>query len=537
MRGVATWQTRLASLCVASSRRLLSSTEFGGPSICLIISEPPPNSIMSRLMAYLPWMPVVAGTAIPRMLAETTSLSARDDRTIITDPDTGRSFVPGERSTDRTIYNAVALFCTVVLAVFLGFRLKTLRNNVIRKRNFTSVLVVILFIFGLGFIFCASVVQTGQGLRTHQLCYSAAMICLVFYTGNKLTIYIFLLERARVVRAPFVPRLKDRVWLFGMFIICGGFGAIAIVGYMSPVVELSDLDGRCRIGLPPKISFPLLCFDVAVNFLLTGVFFWLLRPVLNFHGLLKASSWFGTRLTGKVKQSIRKREVEINSAVEGASLKSAMNKNIRILLWKCLIGSALVMFPTVGNMAQFYVMNSRELGWVCLTICTLDVSWGVVIVNWLTIGSAEAESNITTIISQRTLRNDPAALKSDPQTRFDIGLTTHTEEPNQQEMQTRTRQASATTADVPVFYNSVSLKDEGGLLKQDGVRESWISQKEVNDETASVPQLREPQRTWGESSRGWAEGSKSWITINDKVVRGQKSEESLGPFRHHRMDV
>jgi hypothetical protein len=50
-------------------------------------------------------------------------------------------------------------------------------------------LVVLLFIFGLGFIICASVVQTGQGLRTHQLCYASAMICLVFYTGNKLTMY------------------------------------------------------------------------------------------------------------------------------------------------------------------------------------------------------------------------------------------------------------------------------------------------------------------------------------------------------------
>lgn len=268
-----------------------------------------------------------------------------------------------------------------------GFRLKTLRNHVLRKRNFTSMLVVVLFIFGLGFIICASVVQTGQGLRTHQLCYSAAMICLVFYTGNKLTMYvhcaasldqtdhcsyIFLLERARIVRAPFVPRLKDRVWLLGMLIICGGFGAIAIVGYLSPVVELSKLDGRCRIGLPPRVSFPLLCFDVAVNFLLTGLFLWLLRPVLDFHGALKMSTWFGEKLTGKIKKSIRKREAELDTAHEGASLKSAMNKNIRILLWKCLIGSTLVMLPTVANMAQFYVMNSRELGWVCLTICTLD---------------------------------------------------------------------------------------------------------------------------------------------------------------------
>jgi hypothetical protein len=51
-------------------------------------------------------------------------------------------------------------------------------------------LVSALFVFGIGFIFSASVVQTGQGLRTHQLCYSSAMICLVFYTANKLTMYV-----------------------------------------------------------------------------------------------------------------------------------------------------------------------------------------------------------------------------------------------------------------------------------------------------------------------------------------------------------
>ncbi len=71
-------------------------------------------------------MPLVAGAAVPRILLDSTVLSeqlharAQDDRTLITDPDTGHSFVPGERSTDRTVYNLVALFCTIVLAVFLG---------------------------------------------------------------------------------------------------------------------------------------------------------------------------------------------------------------------------------------------------------------------------------------------------------------------------------------------------------------------------------------------------------------------------------
>ena len=77
-------------------------------------------------MTYLCCTPLVAGAAIPPMLMEVAGLSAqlraraKDDRTMITDPDTGRSFVPGETSTDRTIYNAVALFCAIALAVFLG---------------------------------------------------------------------------------------------------------------------------------------------------------------------------------------------------------------------------------------------------------------------------------------------------------------------------------------------------------------------------------------------------------------------------------
>lgn len=81
---------------------------------------------MQRLMTYLCWASVVAGAALPRITTEVAGLSARlhtraqDDRTTITDADTGRTFVPGETSTDRTIYNAVALFCAIALAIFLG---------------------------------------------------------------------------------------------------------------------------------------------------------------------------------------------------------------------------------------------------------------------------------------------------------------------------------------------------------------------------------------------------------------------------------
>jgi hypothetical protein len=131
-----------------------------------------------------------------------------------------------------------------------------------------------------------------------------------------------------------------------------------------------------------------------------------------------------------------------------------------------------------------------------------------------------------------TQRNDQSGAKSGHQ-----NTTTYDGEPNEQELQMRTRQASATTAEVPVFFTAASLKDEGGLLRSDGVRESWIKDTELKREVEVIPQLTGPERTFGESSTGWAEDTKSGLTVSNTFVRGQRSEESLGPLRHHRLDV
>ncbi|OAG09804.1 uncharacterized protein CC84DRAFT_453686 [Paraphaeosphaeria sporulosa] len=320
---------------------------------------------------------------------------ARDERVVMTDPETGRKFMPGETSRARTVYTVVALFCAVVLALLFGLRAKSLARNIKKRNNLTSAILSFLFLFAICFIFATAVVESGQSLASSNLCYSAIIICLVFYTTNKLAIYIFLLERARIVRAPFMRRHRDWLWISGMIIICAGFGTVAIIGFVFPVSELSRLDGRCRIGLPRKVAFPLMCFDIGLNFLLTGLFIWLLRPVLSLHrvnlipGLLTKTSHREENASSEV--SLRYSRPHMHN----------LNHIIKNLLWKCLVGSTLVMLPTVGNMVTFYVMRGRELGWICLTICTLDVSWGVLIINWLTIGSAQADRALTTLMSQQ----------------------------------------------------------------------------------------------------------------------------------------
>jgi hypothetical protein len=95
----------------------------------LLIQRSRMHTVMLPIVTMIFWIHVTSGAVLPHTLSGTADLPAQlparaDSRTILTDPDTGRSFVPGESSTNRTVYNSVALFCTIVLATFLGKSLR-----------------------------------------------------------------------------------------------------------------------------------------------------------------------------------------------------------------------------------------------------------------------------------------------------------------------------------------------------------------------------------------------------------------------------
>jgi hypothetical protein len=175
------------------------------------------------------------------------------------------------------------------------------------------------------------------------------------------------------MRAPYMRRRHDWIWLIGMLSIAGGFGSIAICGFLWPIADISSRDGRCRIGLPFKVTLPLLCFDVVINTALTATFIYLLRPLLQFGGM--ADSAVPASLLTKGLRRI------LNSSARHDSMEVyAVNvhflTSIEALLWKSFIGSLLVMLPTVANFAALYSLRGRELGWLCLTICTFDGEFG-----------------------------------------------------------------------------------------------------------------------------------------------------------------
>ncbi|KAF2183193.1 hypothetical protein K469DRAFT_522002, partial [Zopfia rhizophila CBS 207.26] len=297
----------------------------------------------------------------------------------------------GETDEARTIFLVVALVCMLLLAGMMGFRARQLGPSTFRQLNFTHTLVLSICFLCICFIIAASVVDGGLGLKTDRQCVSAIYICTVFYYTSKLALYIFLIERAHIVRAPFKRRFRDWVWLLGMFLVCFGFGTLAILAYVYPIAELSGKDGRCRIGTSQTLVNIIVCFDAFINVLLTGIFIWFLRPILH----SGESSATNTVHTSRVASVMRRLQgwTGWHRSDETHTTSGDFYRSIRSLERKNLIGSALILVGTVANWTVIYIMKGRELGWLCLASCLGDVTWDALIVSWLTIRGTEEERN------------------------------------------------------------------------------------------------------------------------------------------------
>jgi hypothetical protein len=209
------------------------------------------------------------------------------------------------------------------------------------------------------YIIVAAALVSGQGLYTYQLCDAGTWVCLMFYIMAKGFVYFFLCERVHIVRAPFVRRSKDKVYLACVIPAMTLYLIISINSYFWRVTAMHDSDGRCHFGISSAASIPVLSVNVLTNVFLTGVFIYLLRPVVKIY-----------------------RVPTVSAALE--------KKNIKTLLWKSILGAILTELPVAANMIQFLITGGKELGMMCLTFCMVDVFWDALVIHWLTFGSSAA---------------------------------------------------------------------------------------------------------------------------------------------------
>lgn len=190
----------------------------------------------------------------------------------------------------------------------------------------------------------------GWDLTSERLCRGAIYLCLIFYIGCKVIMYILLVERAHLLRH--VSRGKDVVFLVGIAVLICGFGPIAVIAFKEPVTGLSAVDGMCRIGLPLAVTITLLAYDTTINVLMVGMYILLGWPYMR----------------GRGSSGVWLRALRLNTNTAGLS----QGLILELLICKGVYGACLVVLPTVANLAVLYKIHGREQGWLCFTICTID---------------------------------------------------------------------------------------------------------------------------------------------------------------------
>lgn len=192
-------------------------------------------------------------------------------------------------------------------------------------------------------------------------------------TSSTLTAFsnLFLLERIRIVRAPFVDRIRDTFWVIGCTIIVGGWLAIMGTEMISPTAVLSRETGLCRIGIDPQAGMAVIVFDTLIGAVTTCIFVWQLRPIFATdleEGKPNRPRW--ARLWVYNWLLCRQRECE--EATQPKSSRSVSKRTMKNMVIMNVIASIIILLNTILNNAIFLSQPWATKSHACQLMCLTD---------------------------------------------------------------------------------------------------------------------------------------------------------------------
>lgn len=152
----------------------------------------------------------------------------------------------------------------------------------------------------------------------------------------------------------------------------------------------------CMMGLPPKLLIPLLVNDLALNIMLTLLFVCFLLRLLRFRGGFAIDRCPACRLSLKIctlgayHASKDALDVRTSPVVQMANT-SPFTLQLESLIKRSMAGACLLLIPTVINLSVLLHFDGIEEGWACFSGCTLDTTWTICVVHWLTNDPSETE--------------------------------------------------------------------------------------------------------------------------------------------------
>ncbi|KAH9863623.1 hypothetical protein J1614_009555, partial [Plenodomus biglobosus] len=290
----------------------------------------------------------------------------------------------GERPEDRTAVVVMCIVYTFMLAFAQGYR----AGRIASSKSETKVSDVLVFAQGfisIVFILAVGIKTAGLGISTESQCQGAIWLCIALYGASKMLLYLFLLERIHIVRAPFIDRSRDPIYVVGTFLTVGVNAAIMAYEFKDPITELSRETGLCRIGVQPHAAIAIMVFDTMLNIALTAIFAWQVRPAIKADPA--RTLWYPDR-AGSEQRLSRRRRVRCMFRERTAGLRRmSMRRSIRIMLIRNVVGSSLLLVITATNNIVYLTWSSANKSHICLLMCMSDVALSMLITNWLTMRS------------------------------------------------------------------------------------------------------------------------------------------------------
>ncbi|CAG9938988.1 unnamed protein product, partial [Clonostachys rosea f. rosea IK726] len=202
------------------------------------------------------------------------------------------------------------------------------------------------------FVFTTALLQHAFGVNySKQLCEGAILLCLACYVTTKsprqLLIYLFLVEKAHIIRGTTKKRLKSKLYLFNSFGIMSVFIIVIVLNFIYRIVRMEQ--GQCFIGMEGVGIIPLITFDSLANTYLTLLFLIPLRKIYKFRKMARTQA---------------------NSHLQNVALRT-------------FIGALCTLISSVTNLTVLMALNG-EPGWVCLMCCNCDVLFSAAVIHWVT---------------------------------------------------------------------------------------------------------------------------------------------------------
>ncbi|KAL0940717.1 uncharacterized protein CTRU02_203480 [Colletotrichum truncatum] len=255
----------------------------------------------------------------------------------------------------------ICLVSISIISAFLAQRSVAFKNW--RRIPFVVWLVLLVYADSYLFVFVTAILQFALGVNTNiQICDGAILLCLVCYITTKVLIYLFLVEKAHIIRGATKPRLKSKLYVFNSFGMLGVYAIIAILNFIFRITRIDD--GQCYIGMQKVSMIPLISFDAVVNIYLTILFLIPLKTTNSKVGPYNTNSSAGLYSFKNFP-------------------KTPANIRLRTVALRTFIGALCTLTSSIVNLTVLMVLNG-EPGWVCLMCCNSDVLFSAVVVQWVT---------------------------------------------------------------------------------------------------------------------------------------------------------